>query len=46
MTDLLLAAPRGTLFPETLDLLDRLGLDTSEVRANERTGRSKLEPPE
>jgi ATP phosphoribosyltransferase len=36
MTDLLLAVPRGTLFAETLDLLDRLGVDTSEVRCNER----------
>jgi ATP phosphoribosyltransferase len=36
MSELLIAVPRGTLFEETLDLLDRLGLDTSEVRANER----------
>jgi ATP phosphoribosyltransferase len=28
--------PRGALFSSTLDLLDRLGLDTSEVRSNER----------
>ncbi len=34
--DLLVAVPRGNLFEETLDLLDRLGLHTSEVRANER----------
>jgi ATP phosphoribosyltransferase/ATP phosphoribosyltransferase regulatory subunit len=28
--------PRGVLFDETLDLLDRLGFDTSEVRSNAR----------
>jgi ATP phosphoribosyltransferase len=33
---LTVAVPRGTLFEETLDLLDRLGIDTAEVRANER----------
>ena len=31
-----LAVPRGALLGETLDLLDRLGVDTSEVRANDR----------
>jgi ATP phosphoribosyltransferase len=31
-----LAVPRGALMGETLDLLDRLGVDTSEVRANDR----------
>jgi ATP phosphoribosyltransferase len=31
-----LAVPRGSLFGETLDLLDRLGVDTAEVRANDR----------
>jgi ATP phosphoribosyltransferase len=31
-----IAVPRGALFTETLDLLDTLGLDTSEVRANDR----------
>jgi ATP phosphoribosyltransferase len=36
MADLRIAVPRGNLFGETLDLLDRLGLDTSEVRANDR----------
>ena len=36
MTDLLIAVPRGALFEETLELLDRLGIDTSEVRSNER----------
>jgi ATP phosphoribosyltransferase len=34
--DLTIAVPRGTIFHETLDLLDRLGVDTSEVRSNER----------
>src|SRR5918996_5451152 len=34
--DLRLAVPRGALLAETLDLLDRLGIDTSEVRANDR----------
>ena len=33
---LTIAVPRGNLFGETLDALDRLGLDTSEVRANDR----------
>jgi ATP phosphoribosyltransferase len=36
LTDLLLAVPRGNLFERTLDFLDRLGLDTGEVKANER----------
>jgi len=36
VTDLLIAIPRGTLFAKTLDLLDGIGIDTSEVRANER----------
>ena len=36
MNDLRIAVPRGTLFKETLGLLDRLGLDTGEVRANDR----------
>jgi ATP phosphoribosyltransferase len=31
-----IAVPRGALFQETLDLLDRLGIDTGEVRANDR----------
>jgi ATP phosphoribosyltransferase len=31
-----IAVPRGTLFAGTLDLLDGLGVDTSEVRGNER----------
>lgn len=36
MNELRIAVPRGTLFPETLALLDRLGLDTQEVRENDR----------
>ncbi len=36
MTGLRVAVPRGTLFTETLALLDRLGLDTTEVRQNDR----------
>ena len=31
-----LAVPRGALFRETLDLLDRLGIDTGPVRDNDR----------
>ncbi|HLI59815.1 MAG TPA: ATP phosphoribosyltransferase [Solirubrobacteraceae bacterium] len=31
-----IAVPRGALFSETLDLLDRLGIDTGAVRANDR----------
>jgi ATP phosphoribosyltransferase len=31
-----IAVPRGALFTETLDLLDRLGIDTTEVRGNDR----------
>jgi ATP phosphoribosyltransferase len=33
---LTIAVPRGALFEDTLDLLDRLGVDTAEVRGNER----------
>jgi ATP phosphoribosyltransferase len=36
MTDLRIAVPRGALFRETLDFLDGLGLDTREVRDNDR----------
>ncbi len=36
MSELRIAVPRGALFADTLDLLDRAGLDTSEVRANDR----------
>jgi ATP phosphoribosyltransferase len=31
-----IAVPRGALFSETLDVLDRLGIDTAEVRENDR----------
>jgi ATP phosphoribosyltransferase len=33
---LTIAVPRGALFPETLDWLDRLGIPTGEVRTNDR----------
>jgi ATP phosphoribosyltransferase len=33
---LTIAVPRGALMRETLDLLDLLGVDTAEVRANDR----------
>jgi ATP phosphoribosyltransferase len=33
---LTIAVPRGTLFADTLDLLDRLGVDTAEIRSNQR----------
>jgi ATP phosphoribosyltransferase len=33
---LTIAVPRGALFEASLDLLDRLGVPTGEVRANER----------
>jgi ATP phosphoribosyltransferase len=36
MSHLRIAVPRGALFSQTLDLLDRLGLDTREVRENDR----------
>jgi ATP phosphoribosyltransferase len=36
MTELTIAVPRGALFRDTLDLLDRLGLTTAEVRENDR----------
>jgi ATP phosphoribosyltransferase len=36
LNDLTLAVPRGALFGDTLGLLDRLGVDTAEVRANDR----------
>src|ERR671937_1949816 len=32
----MIAVPRGALFEGTLDMLDRLGIDTAEVRSNER----------
>ena len=34
--DLRIAVPRGALFEDTLDLLDGLGVDTAEVRSNDR----------
>jgi ATP phosphoribosyltransferase len=34
--ELTIAVPRGTLFGGTLDLLDRLGVETAEVRTNDR----------
>lgn len=36
MSELRIAVPRGALFAGSLDLLDRLGIDTGEVRANDR----------
>ncbi len=33
---LTIAVPRGALFPETVDLLEHLGLDTAELRSNDR----------
>jgi ATP phosphoribosyltransferase len=36
MNGLRIAVPRGALFSDTLDLLDRLGIDTAEVRGNDR----------
>jgi len=33
---LTIAVPRGALFGETLDLLQRIGIDTAELRANDR----------
>jgi ATP phosphoribosyltransferase len=36
LNGLKLAVPRGAMFRETLDLLDALGVDTAEVRANDR----------
>lgn len=33
---LTIAVPRGALFKETLDLLDAIGVDTAEVRSNDR----------
>jgi ATP phosphoribosyltransferase len=34
--DLTVAVPRGALFKDTLDLLEAIGLDTREVRSNDR----------
>ncbi len=36
MSGLRIAVPRGALFTETLDLLERIGVDTAEVRENDR----------
>jgi ATP phosphoribosyltransferase len=36
MSELTVAVPRGALFEGTLDLLDRLGFETKEVRENDR----------
>jgi ATP phosphoribosyltransferase len=36
VSDLRIAVPRGALFGQTLDLLDRLGFDTQEIRESER----------
>jgi len=36
MSELRIAVPRGALFAQTLELLDRLGLSTREVRENDR----------
>src|ERR671918_3075086 len=36
LNGLTMAVPRGALMGETLDLLDALGADTAEVRANDR----------
>jgi len=35
-TGLTIAVPRGALLEQTLDVLDGIGVDTSEVRANDR----------
>jgi ATP phosphoribosyltransferase len=36
MTGLRIAVPRGALLTDTLELLDRVGIDTREVRSNDR----------
>jgi ATP phosphoribosyltransferase len=36
VSELRIAVPRGSLFTDTLDLLDRVGIDTREVRENDR----------
>jgi len=36
VSGLTVAVPRGALFAGTLDVLDRLGIDTAEVRSNDR----------
>ena len=50
MNGLRIAVPRGALFGDTLDLLDRLGVDTRDVRENDRkllfdeSGSSRCDP--
>jgi ATP phosphoribosyltransferase len=34
VSGLTIAVPRGALFAGALDLLDRLGIDTAEIRSN------------
>jgi ATP phosphoribosyltransferase len=36
VTELTIAVPRGALFGQSLDLLDALGIDTREIRENDR----------
>jgi ATP phosphoribosyltransferase len=36
MSTLTIAVPRGALFKGTLDILDQIGIDTAEVRSNDR----------
>jgi ATP phosphoribosyltransferase len=36
MSGLTIAVPRGALFKGTLDVLDRIGIDTADVRSNDR----------
>jgi ATP phosphoribosyltransferase len=36
VTELRIAVPRGALFKATLDLLERLGINTNDVRTNDR----------
>jgi ATP phosphoribosyltransferase len=36
MSGLTVAVPRGALFKGTLDILDQIGIDTAEVRSNDR----------
>jgi ATP phosphoribosyltransferase len=36
VSELRIAVPRGALFSETMDVLDSLGIDTAEVRGNDR----------
>ncbi len=36
MSRLRIAVPRGAMFPDSLDVLDRVGIETAQVRANDR----------